>query len=60
MGRMTNDQFIERDLELVKKKMIEKAKSVGADAIIFYDLSAEAMENYGDGLEVKAQLLKFK
>lgn len=59
IGRMTNDKFIEHDIELIKKKMIEKAKLVGADAIIFYDLFAEDIESYGDGLTVKAQLIKF-
>lgn len=60
MGRMTNDKFIQYNLENVKKEMIKKAKLVGADAVIFYDLSAEAMESYGDGLAVKAQLIKYK
>ena len=60
MGRMTNDKYAQYDLERVKNKMLEKAKSVGADAVIFYDLSAEAMESLGDGLAVKAQAIKYK
>ena len=59
MGRMTNDKFMEYDIELIKKKMIEKAKLVGADAVIFYDLSAEEIERVGDGISVKAQLIKY-
>ena len=59
MGRMTNDKFMEYDIELIKNKMIEKAKLVGADAVIFYDLSAEDIEQVGDGITVKAQLIKY-
>lgn len=59
MGRMTNDKFIEYDPELIKKEMIEKAKSVGADAVVFYDLTAEEMKGVGDGITVKAQLIKY-
>jgi len=59
MGRMTNDKFMEYDIELIKTKMIEKAKLVGADAVIFYDLSAEDIERVGDGISVKAQLIKY-
>ena len=39
--------------------MMEKAKLVGADAVIFYDLSAEDIERIGDGISVKAQLIKY-
>jgi uncharacterized protein YbjQ (UPF0145 family) len=59
MGRMTNDKFMEYDIDLIKRKMIEKAKLVGADAIIFYDLSAEETEKVGDAITVKAQLIKY-
>ena len=59
MGRMTNDKFMEYDIELIKRKMMEKAKLVGADAIIFFDLSAEDIERIGDGISVKAQLIKY-
>ena len=59
IGRMTNDKFMEYDPELIKKEMLEKAKSVGADAIILYDLSAEETEKVGDAITVKAQLLKY-
>ena len=59
MGRMTNDKFMEYDIELIKRKMMEKAKLVGADAVIFFDLSAEDIEKFGDGISVKAQLIKY-
>lgn len=59
MGRMTNDKLIEYEVELIKRKMIEKAKMVGADAIIFYDLSVEEIERVGDGISVKAQLIEY-
>jgi len=59
MGRMTNDKYMEYDVDLIKRKMMEKAKLVGADAVIFYDLSAEDIERIGDGISVKAQLIKY-
>lgn len=59
IGRMTNDKFIEYDPELIKSEMLTKARSVGADAIIFYDLSTEDIEGVGDGITVKAQLIKY-
>ncbi len=56
---MTNDKFIEYDPEIIKKEMITKAKSVGADAVIFYDLTTEDIKGAGDGITVKAQLIKY-
>jgi len=59
MGRMTNDKYMEYDVDLIKRKMMEKAKLVGVDAVIFYDLSTEDIEKIGDGISVKAQLIKY-
>jgi uncharacterized protein YbjQ (UPF0145 family) len=59
IGRMTNDKFMEYDPEIIKEEMLKKAKSVGADAIIFYDLSAAETEKVGDIVTVKAQLIKY-
>lgn len=59
IGRMTNDKFVEYDPALIKKEMLAKAKSVGADAVIFYDLSTEDIKGAGDGITVKAQLIKY-
>ena len=56
---MTNDQFAGYDAEILKKSMIEKAKKVGADAIIFSDFSTEYDHKDGDRLALKAQLIKF-
>lgn len=59
MGRMTNDQFINYDVDIVKKEMIKKAQQVGADGIIFSDLSIDNIDSQGDKLAVKAELIKY-
>lgn len=60
IGRMTNDQFINYNVESVKKEMIKKAKRVGADGIIFSDLSIDNSHSDGDKLAVKAELIKYQ
>lgn len=60
IGRMTNDQFIDYHVEAVKKEMIKKAQQVGADGIIFSDLSVENSRSQGDKLAVKAELIKYQ
>ena len=37
IGMMTHDKFINYDVEIIKKSMIEKAKEKGGDGIIFTD-----------------------
>ncbi|MHA6248834.1 hypothetical protein ACXYMU_12905 [Pontibacter sp. CAU 1760] len=60
MGKMTNDQILDYDVEAVKAKMIEKAKQSGADGIVFTDLGVQKSELDGsDRLSVKAMLIKF-
>lgn len=59
IGRMTNDKIFEYDTEVIRKKMIEKAKQVGADGIIFSDLSVEKDNKQDDRIAVKAELIKF-
>ncbi|MEJ7681446.1 MAG: hypothetical protein WKG06_27065 [Segetibacter sp.] len=56
---MTNDKIFEYDTEVIRKKMIEKAKQVGADGIIFSDLSVEKDNKQDDRIAVKAELIKF-
>ena len=60
MGRMTNDKSVQNDSERIKQEMISRAKLVGADAILFYDLTTELIENYGSAVAVKAEVLKYK
>jgi hypothetical protein len=60
IGRMTNDQYINYDVEDVKKEMIKKAKQVGADGIIFSDLNVENTRSQGDKLAVKAELIRYR
>lgn len=61
IGRMTNDQFINYNVEYLKKQMIKKAKQVGADGIIFSDLSViNNRWSEGDKIAVKAELIKYQ
>jgi hypothetical protein len=59
MGKMTNDMLINYKVEKVKSAMIEKAKQVGADGILFSDVSVERDIKNDDRLAVKAELIKF-
>lgn len=58
MGRMTNGEVIAYGAERVKMQMIEKAKQVGADGIIFSSISVGEGDKHSQG-EVKAELIKF-
>ncbi len=57
MGKMTNDLDTDYKAEEIKKKMIEKATEVGADGIIFLDISES---NEGSNLSIKAELIKYQ
>lgn len=59
IGKMTNDKILEYDVEEVKVKMIEKAKQVGGDGIIFTDIGIEKTVADEDRLAVKANLIKY-
>ena len=48
IGQMTHDKFINYDLDILKKDMVEKARVNGADAIVFQDFSVDR-ENEADG-----------
>lgn len=41
IGQMTHDKFVNYDLDALKKGMVEKAKSNGADAIVFENFSVD-------------------
>ncbi len=60
VGRMTNDKIAHYEPELIKAEMVKKAKQVGADAIIFSDLSIDNTEQQGDRLAIKAELIKYQ
>ncbi len=60
IGRMTNDRFSAYNVEMIKKQMIKKAKKVGADGIIFSDLSIENNLTEGNEIAIKAELIKYQ
>ncbi len=60
IGRMTNDQYIDYGVEVVKEEMIKKAKQVGANGIIFSDISVNSNAEVSNRLSVKAELIKYK
>ena len=59
IGKMTNDKMVDYDVDLVKAKMIEKAKEVGGDGIIFTDIGVSKSETDDDRISVKATLIKY-
>lgn len=59
IGKMTNDKMVDYNVEVVKAKMIEKAKQAGGDGIIFTDIGVERSETDGDRLAVKATLIRY-
>ena len=59
IGKMANDKAKDYDVEVVKAKMIEKAKQVGGDGIIFTDVGVERSDTEGDRLAIKANLIKY-
>jgi len=60
IGRMTNDQKKEYEPDQIKRQMIRKAKKMGADALVFSDLSVDRLQHERDGrVVVKAKLIKF-
>jgi hypothetical protein len=60
MGKMTNDMLADFKVEQVKSTMIEKAKKVGADGILFSDVSVERDIKNQARVAVKAELIKFQ
>lgn len=61
IGRMTNDQTKKYHPEQIKEQMIQKARKVGADALVFTDFDVKRLEHeQDDRLVVKAKLLKFR
>lgn len=60
IGRMTNDKIANYDPEVIKLEMVKKARQIGADAIIFSDLSIDNTDEQGDRLAIKAELIKYQ
>lgn len=60
MGKMTNDLLADFKVEKVKSTMIEKAKQVGADGILFSDVGVERDIKNAARVAVKAELIKFQ
>ncbi|MBS3806267.1 MAG: hypothetical protein KGY60_02080 [Bacteroidales bacterium] len=60
IGRLANDQKKQYEPEQIKKQMIRKAKKVGADALVFSDLTVDRLQHEReDRVIVKAKLIKF-
>ena len=60
IGQMAHDKFIDYDLETIKKEMVNKAKSKGADAIVFHDFSVERENEVdGDRFSVIAKAIRY-
>jgi len=60
IGRLTNDQKKQYEPDQIKKQMIRKAKKVGADALVFSDLTVDRLQHEReDRVIVKAKLIKF-
>lgn len=60
IGTMTNDKFMDYDVDYVRQHMILKAQEVGADAILYSPVEVHYDHKEGDRTEVKAKLLKFE
>ena len=61
IGRMAHDKEKEYDVERIKKNMIREAKKVGADGLIFSDLSVERLEHeQEDRVIIKAKAVKYE
>ena len=56
IGRMS---VLTMYIESTHREMIKKAKSVGADAIIFTDLSAERYDKESNGSTIKAEVIRY-
>lgn len=59
IGRMTNDLYA-YDADDLKNRMIEKAKQVGGDGIIFTDITVKRPHDAGDRLLFKANVIKYQ
>ncbi|MFT2008158.1 hypothetical protein ACMA1I_05735 [Pontibacter sp. 13R65] len=59
IGHMTNDLILPYEVDDIKEKMQEKAKQVGADAIIFTDLASAHVKDELDKVIVKAIAIKY-
>jgi hypothetical protein len=60
IGTMTNDKFIDYDVDYIRQRMIRKAQEVGADAILYSPVEVDYDHKEGDRTTVKAKLLKFE
>jgi len=47
------------DQEFVKSKLIERAKKIGADALIFSDITRETHKDTTDDVSIKAEAVVF-
>jgi len=65
-GKMTHGNFFDYEVDTIKEKMIKKAKSVGADGIIFMDvqnvIDAHAEDDIldNDRLSITAKVIKYQ
>ncbi len=60
IGTMTNDKFVNYDVDYIREYMIKKAQQVGADAILYFPVEVDYDHKEGDRTAVKAKLLKFE
>jgi hypothetical protein len=60
IGTMTNDQFLDYDIDFIRQEMVKKALEVGADAILYDPVEVERHRKDEDRTAVKAKLLKFE
>ncbi|MES2458654.1 MAG: hypothetical protein V4594_24075 [Bacteroidota bacterium] len=60
IGRMVSAiSSSERDQERVKNSLIAMAKKVGADGLIFSDITREAHQKNSDDISIKAEAIVF-
>ena len=60
IGTMTNDKFLDYDVEYIRQSMVKKAQEVGADAILYDPVEVDHDHNEEYRTAVKAKLLKFE
>ena len=59
IGRMTHDQWINYDPQIIKEEMLKEAKKRGADAIVFSDFGSSATDDNSTIL-IKSKLIRYK
>ncbi|MDN5204767.1 hypothetical protein QQ008_25480 [Fulvivirgaceae bacterium BMA10] len=60
LGSMVNELYANQSADDIKANMINKARLVGADALIFVDMSTVKDEDGFDCLAIKSKAIKFK